>query len=73
MHKALFLDRDGVVNVEINYLYKIENFEFIDGIFELCNHYQNMGYLCPHLPVLWQNKFRQFHPRQVLDLNQMGF
>jgi D-glycero-D-manno-heptose 1,7-bisphosphate phosphatase len=45
MHKALFLDRDGVVNVEINYLYKIENFEFIDGIFELCNHYQNMGYL----------------------------
>jgi D-glycero-D-manno-heptose 1,7-bisphosphate phosphatase len=45
MQKALFLDRDGVVNVEINYLYKIENFEFIDGIFELCCHYQNMGYV----------------------------
>lgn len=45
MNKALFLDRDGVVNVEINYLYKIKDFEFIDGIFELCRHYQNLGYV----------------------------
>ena len=37
--KALFLDRDGVINVEKNYLYKIEDFEFIDGIFELCRYY----------------------------------
>ncbi len=45
MKKALFLDRDGVINVEINYLYKIEDFEFIDGIFSLCAHYQNLGYI----------------------------
>jgi len=31
--KALFLDRDGVINIEKDYLYKIEDFEFIDGIF----------------------------------------
>ncbi|MDD2906434.1 MAG: D-glycero-beta-D-manno-heptose 1,7-bisphosphate 7-phosphatase [Sulfurimonas sp.] len=43
--KALFLDRDGVVNIEKEYLYKIEDFEFIDGIFELCRHYANLGYL----------------------------
>ncbi|WP_345992926.1 D-glycero-beta-D-manno-heptose 1,7-bisphosphate 7-phosphatase [Sulfurimonas sp. HSL-1716] len=43
--KALFLDRDGVINKEINYLYKIEDFEFIDGIFELCRFYQKKGYL----------------------------
>jgi D-glycero-D-manno-heptose 1,7-bisphosphate phosphatase len=43
--KALFLDRDGVVNVEKEYLYKIEDFEFIDGIFALCKHYQKLGYL----------------------------
>ena len=42
---ALFLDRDGVINVEKDYLYKIEDFEFIDGIFELCKKYQEMGYL----------------------------
>jgi D-glycero-D-manno-heptose 1,7-bisphosphate phosphatase len=42
--KALFLDRDGVINIEKEYLYKKEDFEFIDGIFELCHYYQNKGY-----------------------------
>lgn len=45
MNKALFLDRDGVVNKEKNYLYKIEDFEFIDGVFETCRYFQNKGYL----------------------------
>ncbi|MDQ7042633.1 MAG: HAD family hydrolase [Sulfurimonas sp.] len=45
MKKALFLDRDGVINVEKEYLYKIEDFEFTDGIFELCQYYQKLGYL----------------------------
>jgi D-glycero-D-manno-heptose 1,7-bisphosphate phosphatase len=43
-HPALFLDRDGVINKEINYLYKKEDFEFIDGIFALCRHFQDQGY-----------------------------
>lgn len=34
--KALFLDRDGVINVDRHYVYRIEDFEFVDGIFELC-------------------------------------
>ena len=42
--KALFLDRDGVINIEKDYLYKIEDFEFIDGIIELCKYYQSLGY-----------------------------
>ncbi len=41
---ALFLDRDGVINVEKNYLYRREDFEFIDGIFDLCRYFQNKGY-----------------------------
>ena len=45
LNKALFLDRDGVINVEKDYLYKIEDFEFIDGIFELCRYYQNLGFI----------------------------
>jgi len=45
MKKALFLDRDGVINVEKAYLYKIEDFEFIDGILDLCLHYQKLGYI----------------------------
>lgn len=45
MNKALFLDRDGVINVEKNYVYKIEDFEFIEGIFELVRSYQEKGFL----------------------------
>lgn len=45
MNKALFLDRDGVVNKEKNYLYKIEDFEFIDGVFETCRYFQDKGCL----------------------------
>lgn len=45
MNKALFLDRDGVINKEKNYLYKIEDFEFIDGVFEACRYFQDKGYL----------------------------
>ena len=33
---ALFLDRDGVINVDHGYVHRIEDFEFIPGIFELC-------------------------------------
>jgi D-glycero-D-manno-heptose 1,7-bisphosphate phosphatase len=43
--KALFLDRDGVVNVEKNYLYKIDDFELMEGIIEVCRHYEANGYL----------------------------
>ncbi len=45
LNRALFLDRDGVVNVEKNYVHKIEDFEFIDGIFELCKHYEKLGFI----------------------------
>ena len=45
MKKALFLDRDGVVNKEKNYLYEIEDFEFINGVFEACKYFQDKGYL----------------------------
>jgi len=42
--KALFLDRDGVINKEKNYLYKVEEFEFIDGVFDTCKFFQDRGY-----------------------------
>lgn len=31
---AVFLDRDGTINVEKGYLYKIEDFEYLDGAVE---------------------------------------
>ena len=45
MKKALFLDRDGVINEDSGYVYRQEDFLFIDGIFDLCHTALNMGYL----------------------------
>ena len=42
--KTIFLDRDGVVNKEVRYLYKLSDFEFIDGIFDSCLYFQKLGY-----------------------------
>lgn len=32
---GLFLDRDGVINVNHGHVHKIENFDFIDGVYDL--------------------------------------
>lgn len=45
MNKAVFLDRDGTINVEKNYLYKIEDFEFIQGVPEAIKLLNDAGYL----------------------------
>jgi D-glycero-D-manno-heptose 1,7-bisphosphate phosphatase len=34
--KALFLDRDGVINEEVGYLHAVEDVRWVSGIFELC-------------------------------------
>jgi D-glycero-D-manno-heptose 1,7-bisphosphate phosphatase len=41
---AVFLDRDGVINEERNYVYKIGEFHFIDGIFDACREMSKAGY-----------------------------
>ena len=45
MKKALFLDRDGVINKEHDYVHKIDAFEFIDGVFDAMKTAQEKGYL----------------------------
>jgi D-glycero-D-manno-heptose 1,7-bisphosphate phosphatase len=41
--KVIFLDRDGVINQEVGYLHKVEDFKFIDGIFKACKYFQSLG------------------------------
>ena len=45
MNKALFIDRDGVINVDKNHVFMKEDFEFQEGIFDLCIKYIKEGYL----------------------------
>lgn len=41
---ALFLDRDGVINKESEYVHRTDEFEFIDGVFEACRAAKDLGY-----------------------------
>ena len=45
MTKALFLDRDGTINVDYGYVHEPEKFVFIDGVFDFCRKAQAEGYL----------------------------
>lgn len=43
-YRALFLDRDGVINIDSGYVYHVNNFKFIDGIFEISRKAYTAGY-----------------------------
>jgi D-glycero-D-manno-heptose 1,7-bisphosphate phosphatase len=43
LRPALFLDRDGVVNVNHGYVHRAEDTQFVPGIFELCRDAQAAG------------------------------
>lgn len=42
--KALFLDRDGVINLDSGYVSKVEEIEFTEGIFDLARIVVSLGY-----------------------------
>ncbi len=44
MKAAVFLDRDGVINVDHAYVHQSADFQFIDGIFEFCRTAAELGY-----------------------------
>ena len=43
--RALFLDRDGVINIDHGYVYRQDQFEFVNGIFDLCRKAVALDYL----------------------------
>lgn len=45
MNKAIFLDRDGTINVEKHYLYKKEDFELLPGVIDALKMLQSAGFL----------------------------
>lgn len=42
--KAVFFDRDGVLNVDVSYLYKIEDLRWVDGAREALDYLTEQGY-----------------------------
>lgn len=45
MQKAVFLDRDGTINVEKNYLCRIEEFEYMERAVEALRVLERLGYI----------------------------
>lgn len=45
MNKAVFLDRDGTINVDKNYLHKVEDFEYLQGVKEALKIFETLGYI----------------------------
>lgn len=44
MNKAIFLDRDGTINVEVDYLHEVERLQFIHGVPKALSQLKQMGY-----------------------------
>lgn len=58
---AIFLDRDGTINVDHGYVHEIDAFEFIDGVIDAMRELKKIG-LCAgggDEPV--RNRARQIH------------
>lgn len=45
MNRALFIDRDGVINTDKVHVAERERFEFTEGIFDLCRIYADAAYM----------------------------
>lgn len=45
MKKALFLDRDGVINIDTGHLYLFENVKYVEGILNVIKSFHEAGYV----------------------------
>lgn len=41
---AIFLDRDGTINIDHGFVHQIDDFQFIDGVIEAMQELKKMGY-----------------------------
>lgn len=64
--KVAFLDRDGVINKEKNYLYRIEDFEYVGNVIEGLRNLVSLGY---HLIIITNQSgvARGFYPLTAVE------
>lgn len=44
LRPAIFLDRDGTINIDHGYVHEIDQFQFIDGVIDACQTLKKMGF-----------------------------
>ena len=80
MNKAVFLDRDGTINVDKDYLHKISDFEYIDGVLEALLSITEMGFLIVIVTnqsgiargYYGEDDFRKLNDWMIQDLKAKG-
>lgn len=63
-HKALFLDRDGIINQDYGYVFSFDKFQIIPEILELIRYMRSRGYLIVVLTNqsgIERDYYREFH------------
>lgn len=77
---AIFLDRDGVINVEVDLLHKVEQMKLIDGVADAIKRINKSGYLAiivTNQPVIARNlctfeDLKRIHNRMETLLGERG-
>jgi D-glycero-D-manno-heptose 1,7-bisphosphate phosphatase len=69
-NKALFLDRDGVINEDVAYPHKPEQIVFNPGIFDLCLHAAQQGYCIVVITNQAGVAKGYFTEKEVIDLHK---
>ena len=80
MNKAIFFDRDGVLNVEVGYLHEVEKFQWIDGAHEaikLCNDNKILAIVVTNQSGVargfyTENDVKKIHAFMQDDLKKIG-
>lgn len=80
MDKAVFLDRDGTINEERSYLYRIEDFAYMDGAVEALHILEELGYLLIIITnqsgiargYYTEEEFLRLNQWMIKDLKQKG-
>ena len=44
IRQVVFLDRDGIINLDKHFVFRVEDVIFVEGIFQLCNYFRNRDF-----------------------------
>ena len=80
-NKAIFLDRDGVINEEVSYLSSPNDFRFIDGSIEALKILKSLGYLLIVITnqagiargYFTEETLQQIHQKMIKGLKSKNF
>lgn len=80
MNRAIFLDRDGIINIDKSYVYKIDDVEWMPGIFDLirfANRHHFLVIVLTNQSGVERNYYtiadvEKLHQQMEAKLNELG-